>query len=294
MKQLLLINLLIISAIAGPYQEPNEWQVADAAWLSYQIYNGVDTMDTDSGYVFDSDESILYGAYAVWKQKYSGDCYIVMRGTNNLNDILTDLNVKELYDSEIDARVHSGVRSRTLHILNNIDEKLKVCTEDIIVTGHSLGGSIAYYLYLLYVKRHSEDWGQKEKASRFKAVLLAAPALTTKSGKENIAYFDNFVHWYKYGKDGIPFIIGKVKGSKTFLIVSLILKSIGINLAKNAYDIVQTVSYGYHHPGHMFLLTNGIKRDYRFDDPFYYNAEALSDHMDLIKSVDILTQIWNK
>lgn len=46
--------------------------------------------------------------------------------------------------------------------------------EDIIITSHSSGGSIAYYLYLLYVKRHLEDWGQKNKDSRFKAILFGA------------------------------------------------------------------------------------------------------------------------
>ena len=45
--------------------------------------------------------------------------------------------------------------------INKIDDKLKVFTEDIIITGHSSGGSISYYLYLLYVKRYLEDWGQK-------------------------------------------------------------------------------------------------------------------------------------
>ena len=29
--------------------------------------------------------------------------------------------------------------------INKIDDKLKVCTEDIIIAGHSLGGSIEYY-----------------------------------------------------------------------------------------------------------------------------------------------------
>ena len=293
MKQLLLLNILFISAIAGPFQEPNEWQVADASWLSYKIYSGVNTMDTDSGYVFHKHESNIYGAYAIWKQKNSGECYVVIRGKKNLNDIFTDLNVKEYYDSELKVKVHNGVRGRAAFIINNIDDKLKVSTQDIIITGHSLGGSIAYYLYLLYVKRHLEDWGQPAKANRFKAVLFSAPALTTKSEKVNVAFHDIFVHWYKYGSDGIPFIIGKVKSSLIFELLSILLKSIGINLTKEAYDTIKTVSYGYHHPGRRFLLNNGIKREYRFDDPCGYDAKALSDHMDFILSVNILTKIWN-
>ena len=39
----------MISGIAGVFQAPNEWQEADAAWLSNKIYEGVNTMNTDSG-----------------------------------------------------------------------------------------------------------------------------------------------------------------------------------------------------------------------------------------------------
>lgn len=291
MKQFLILNMLIISVICGLFQEPNEWQVADSAWLSNQIYSGVDTMDTSSGYTIDKHESKYNGAYAVWKQKTSGDCYIVIRGTSSLSDVFTDLNVKEYYDSEIKAYVHSGVRGRALFIINNIGEKLKYCTQDIIVTGHSLGGSIAYYLYLLYVKRH-KDWGQSTKSYRFKAVLFSAPALTTKTKNTMLTLHDAFVHWYKYGRDGIPFIIYQVKSSIGFEALSLLLRSIGIYIGKTAYDIVQTVNYGYYHPGRRFLLKNGIKREYQDYDPYGFDSNAISDHMDFKKSVDILTKIW--
>jgi len=62
------------SVIASTYQPPNEWQVEDVAWLSNQIYKGVNTMDTSSGYVFYKHESDAYGAYAIWKQKNTGEC----------------------------------------------------------------------------------------------------------------------------------------------------------------------------------------------------------------------------
>ena len=123
--------------------------------------------------------------------------------------------------------------------INKIDDKLKVCTEDIIITSYSLGGSIAYYLYLLYVKRHLEDWGQKNKDSRFKAILFGAPTLTANREKENVDNYDNYINWYKYGRDCIPFIIGKVKNSLFFFILSKKFSSFGLTVAEEAYNIIQ-------------------------------------------------------
>ena len=40
-------------------------------------------MDTDSGSVIYSHQSNENGAYVIWKQKYTGECYVVIRGTHS-------------------------------------------------------------------------------------------------------------------------------------------------------------------------------------------------------------------
>lgn len=296
MKTFILFYLLIINVIALPYTAPTKGQDADASWLSYKIYDGVNTMNTDSGYVFHSHESQENGAYAIWKQKNTGECYVVIRGTKTLNDILIDLNVGEYYDNEIDAKVHFGVRKRAKFILENIDDKLKYCTEDIIITGHSLGGSIAYYLYLIYIKRHFFDWNDKNKSSRFKAVLFGTPALITKSGKFFFLLRDIFVNYYVYGTDWITTIINKVKDSLLFQIISNLLSSFGINLTKYAYNVIQNVSYGYYYPGNKYLLLSENVEKIPISNispPKVLTQQGINDHKNMKKVVDILTKgVW--
>jgi hypothetical protein len=92
------------------------------------------------------------------------------------------------------------------------------------------------------VKRHLEDWGQKNKDSRFKAILFGSPTLTANNEKENIDNYDNYINWYKYGGDYITFIIGKVKNSLFFFILSKKFSSFGLTVAEEADNIIQEVS----------------------------------------------------
>ena len=106
-----------------------------------------------------------------------------------------------------------------------------------------------------------------------------------------IASFDNYLHWYKYGSNPIPFIISRVKYSLIFESLSNLLFSLGIHIAKKAYNIILTVSYGSYHPGKKYHLINGKKTENSFDVG-RFDVIGISDHMDFYKAVDILTKIW--
>ena len=281
----LLIYLLIVSIISKPNEPPTEFQDADAAWLSNQIYIGVDEMDTDSGKVIFSGGE---GSFAIWKQKYTGECYLVNRGTKYINDFFTDLATSEVDDEEIGVKVHYGVKFRGEAILSLIDDRLKDCTEDIIITGHSLGGCVSHYLFLKYVKRHYYEWGQKAKASRFKAVMFGAPQLITQSSIQLLRDHEQNINWYKYQDDMGPELIRTVKNSVSLF---CLINIFPLSLAQNSYNNVRKSSYGDYIPnGYKYhLLADGRKEEYFYDEGTNY---SISDHIDFYKTVELLTRVW--
>ena len=106
---LLLLGLfLIIEKVCPDSSQPTQNQDADSAYLSYKIYEGVNTLNTNSGCVIKTDN----WRYAVWKHYRTKECYVVIRGTNvfDSSDILADSDVEEYYDDEISVGVHNGVR----------------------------------------------------------------------------------------------------------------------------------------------------------------------------------------
>ena len=120
MKTFIFSYFLLIGTFASENTSSNKYQDADTAWISFKIYDGVDTLDTNSGNVIYSHQSKNHRTFTIWKQKNSQECYIVIRGIDilEINDILTDFNVVEFEDQDLEVKVHTVVRTRTKYIFD--------------------------------------------------------------------------------------------------------------------------------------------------------------------------------
>lgn len=145
-------TLLKVGRIPPAYSDKLAWQMAELCRLSYEKFEvkgtaslqcelskgGFDLVETLSGRV----------VQAFLARRTDDDLYVlVFRGTElNWDDIKTDLNIKLV-------RIVSGAKSHLMHrgftdaiesVANQIDYILSgIDTNNIYVTGHSLGGALA-------------------------------------------------------------------------------------------------------------------------------------------------------
>ncbi|AOW30044.1 uncharacterized protein CAALFM_C600980CA [Candida albicans SC5314] len=130
--------------------------------LVYQFYFD----DSVTGYIAKTTSNIFRYNETIAEDKKT--IIVALRGTRSIFDTLTDLKVDMIPYSNtgtklplcgFDCKVHRGFHdyyTRTLSIIHPyIMEELNDCIEDdnyeLIILGHSLGGSIAYLLGLHYL-----------------------------------------------------------------------------------------------------------------------------------------------
>jgi len=82
----------------------------------------------------------------------SGISIIVIRGTANDANVLSDIDVRLVSDTRTGIRLHKGFRDAAVTIMQIIDTT-KTLEHTVHVTGHSLGGAVAQIIGMWLHKR---------------------------------------------------------------------------------------------------------------------------------------------
>ena len=106
--------------------------------------------------------------------------WIVLRGTENLANVIADLKFVEREDHELGVRIHRGFDDATRECLPWVIEKIDR-SRPICLTGHSLGGSMAIIMAAILDVRGYEE---------VSVVTFGQPKITDFEGAESLKHLD--------------------------------------------------------------------------------------------------------
>ena len=95
--------------------------------------------------IYDEGKEIGQDEFAYNVVQDRGVTIISIRGTDNAKNVLTALDASPFKDRKLGVQVHRGFRDASEKLKNDIIENVPL-EENIILTGHSLGGAIAQIL----------------------------------------------------------------------------------------------------------------------------------------------------
>ena len=81
-----------------------------------------------------------------------GITIIVIRGTDNTANVLSDIDIRMIKDDVLDIYLHKGFRDASTTIIQEVDKYYQL-EHTVHVTGHSLGGAIAQIIGMWLHKR---------------------------------------------------------------------------------------------------------------------------------------------
>ena len=99
--------------------------------------------------IYDRGEEIGDNEFSYNVVQDRGVTIVIIRGTDNGRNVLTDIDVRPFQDRKLTAGVHRGFRAAAEKIKNDLIENYAI-EEMVIFTGHSLGGAVAQILGLWF------------------------------------------------------------------------------------------------------------------------------------------------
>ena len=81
-----------------------------------------------------------------------GITIIVIRGTANIENVLSEIDIRLVRDDKLSLRLHKGFRDASLGVMESIDRD-HTLKHTVHITGHSLGGAIAQIIGMWLHKR---------------------------------------------------------------------------------------------------------------------------------------------
>ena len=82
----------------------------------------------------------------------NGITIIVIRGTANVDNIQSDIDVRLVNDDKLGIYLHKGFRDASVSVMSSIDNDHTI-KDTVHVTGHSLGGAVAQIIGMWLHKR---------------------------------------------------------------------------------------------------------------------------------------------
>jgi hypothetical protein len=139
---------------------------------------------------FGSGES---GAPLTWIGREGPDIYIIIRGSTEASDFL--IGFQAAHTPFLQGEIHEGAYRASRYILEQSRRYIEECKGEIILTGHSLGGSCAAVVAAIL--------RLEEKRSNVSAITAASfPVFDSRLKKATEPFITGFI----YGNDPVPFM----------------------------------------------------------------------------------------
>ena len=153
MKQLGKINLLFLLFILTSCVSTNQFlSMGGANGTKENLPVNIDVLVEMAEYcerIYDDGKEIRDNEFSYNVVQDRGVTVVIIRGTNNGRNVLTDLDARPFQDKKLSAGIHRGFRDAAERIKEDLIEN-HVIEEMVIFTGHSLGGAVAQILGLWF------------------------------------------------------------------------------------------------------------------------------------------------